>query len=171
MQPIWQPSSERIAQSEITAFIQEVNRRWNKKIADYADLHRFSVEEAEQFWITVWDYCGVIAEERGDVVVANGDKMPGATWFPHARLNFAQNLLRRRDDTVAIVALREDGNRRTLTFAELYELVSRIAQAMTASGIRPGDRVAGYIPHIPEAVASMLAAASNGAVWAGCGPG
>jgi acetoacetyl-CoA synthetase len=170
MQPIWRPSPERIAQSEITAFIREVNRRWNKQITSYADLHRFSVEEAERFWIAVWDYCGVIAEERGDVALVDGDRMPGATWFPHARLNFAQNLLRRRDNAVAIIALREDGDRRALTFAELYDLVSRIAQAMSASGIKPGDRVAGYIPNIPEAVASMLAAASIGAIWSCCSP-
>ncbi len=170
MQPIWQPSAERIAQSEITTFIREVNRRWNKQIANYADLHRFSVEEPERFWTAVWDYCGVIAEERGDIILTHGDQMPGAAWFPNARLNFAQNLLRRRDNAVAVVGLLEDGTRHTLTFAELYDLVSRIAQAMTAGGVEPGDRVAGYIPNIPQAVAFMLAAASVGAIWCSCGP-
>jgi acetoacetyl-CoA synthetase len=170
MTPIWEPSEERMAHSEMAAFIAEVNRRWKKDIIDYAGLHRFSVEEPERFWIAVWDYCGVIAEERGDIVLADGDRMPGATWFPQARLNFSQNLLRRRDDETAIVALAEDGSRRTLTFAELYDLVSRIAQAFTASGIEAGDRVAAYIPNIPEAVAAMLAAASIGAIWSCCAP-
>ena len=170
MQPIWEPSAERIAQSEMTAFIAKVNRRWGCRIADYASLHRFSVNEAERFWTAVWDYCGIIAEWRGDIVLADGDRMPGARWFPQARLNFAQNLLRRRDNEIAIVGLQEDGQRRTLTFAELYDLVSRIAQAMTANGVAPGDRVAAYLPNIPETVACMLAAASIGAIWCCCSP-
>ena len=170
MQPIWQPSPERIARSEMTAFIAQANRRWGKNIADYKGLHQFSVEAPELFWLAVWDFCGVLAEERGDVVLANSDRMPGARWFPQARLNFARNLLRRRDDEVAIVALREDGERRTMSFAELYDLVSRIAQAMTASGVVAGDRVAAYMPNIPEAVAGMLAAASIGAIWTCCAP-
>ena len=128
MKPIWQPSAERIAGSEMTAFIAEINWRWDMKIADYASLHRFSVEQPERFWQAVWDYFKVIAEQRGSKVLADGDKMPGACWFPEARLNFAQNMLRRRDGETAIVALREDGNRRTLSFIELYDLVSRITQ-------------------------------------------
>lgn len=170
MQPIWQPSAERIADSEMTAFIAEVNRRWNKGIRSYADLHRFSVDEPERFWIAVWDFCGIIAAHRGEKVLIDGDRMPGATWFPEARLNFAENLLRRRDQATAIVSLRENGERRALSFAELYDLVSRLAQAMTASGVVAGDRVAGYIPNIPEAVAGMLAAASIGAIWSCCAP-
>ncbi len=170
MEPIWQPSADRIAQSEMVAFIAEVNRRWNKNIIDYAGLHQFSVDEPERFWTAVWDFCGIIAEQRGDIVLADRDQMPGATWFPQARLNFAQNLLRRRDNETAIVALAEDGSRRTLTFAQLYDLVSRIAQAFTASGVTAGDRVAAYIPNIPEAVAGMLAAASIGAIWSCCAP-
>ena len=169
-QPIWEPSPERIARSEMTAFIAEANRRWGRHIADYKDLHRFSVEEPEQFWLTVWDFCGVLAERRSDVVLDDRDRMPGARWFPEARLNFARNLLRRRDDDVAIVALREDGERCTLTFAELYDLVSRIAQAMAASGVVAGDRVAAYMPNVPEAVAGMLAATSIGAIWTCCAP-
>ena len=170
MQPIWEPSAERIAQSEMTAFIAEVNRRWDSQIADYPSLHRFSVDEPERFWTAVWDYCGIIAEERGDIVLADGDRMPGARWFPQARLNFAQNLLRRRDHEIAIVGLQEDGRRRTLTFAELYDLVSRIAQAMTANGVVASDRVAAVLPNIPETVACMLAAASIGAIWSCCSP-
>ena len=170
MKPIWEPSADRIAQSEMAAFIAEVNRRWNKNIVDYTELHRFSVREPERFWTAVWDYCGIIAEQRGDIVLADGDRMPGAIWYPQARLNFARNLLRRRDNETAIVALSEDGSRRTLTFSELYDLVSRIAQALTASGIVAGDRIAAYIPNIPETVAGMLAAASIGAVWSCCAP-
>jgi acetoacetyl-CoA synthetase len=170
MEPIWRPSPERIAASQITAFIDEVNKRWGASLAGYSDLHRFSVEKPERFWLAVWDFCGVIAEHRGDVVLADADRMPGARWFPEARLNFARNLLRRRDDAVAIVGLREDGRRRTLTFAALYDLVSRLARAMAACGVGPGDRVAGYMPNVPETVAGMLAATSIGAIWTCCGP-
>jgi acetoacetyl-CoA synthetase len=170
MQPIWEPSAERIANSEMTAFIAEVNRRWGFRISDYASLHRFSVDEPERFWTVVWDFCGIIAEERGDVVLENGGRMPGARWFPQARLNFAQNLLRRRDGETAVVGLQEGGRRRALTFAELYDLVSRIAQAMTADGVVAGDRVAAYLPNVPETVACMLAAASIGAIWSCCSP-
>ena len=170
MQPIWRPTPGRIARSEMMAFIDDTNRRWGRNISDYEGLHRFSVDEPELFWSAVWDFCGVIAEQRGDVVLIDRERMPGATWFPHARLNFARNLLRRRDDEAAIVALREDGERRTLTFAELYDLVSRMAQAMTASGVVAGDRVAAYMPNVPEAIAGMLAATSVGAIWTCCAP-
>ncbi len=170
MRPIWEPSAERIAQSEMMAFIAAVNRRWGKDITDYPGLHRFSVDEPERFWTAVWDHFGLIAEHRGEIVLSNGDRMPGATWFPHARLNFGKNLLRRRDDETAVVGLQEDGGRRKLTFADLYDLVSRIVQAMTASGVRAGDRVAAYMPNIPETVACMIAATSIGAIWSCCAP-
>jgi acetoacetyl-CoA synthetase len=170
MQPIWQPTPERIAGSEMTAFIAAVNRRWGSDIVDYASLHRFSIEQRDRFWLSVWDHFAVIAESQGDIVIIDGDKMPGARWFPQARLNFGRNMLRRRDDDTAIVALREDGVRRSLSFRELYDLVSRVAQAMTASGVVAGDRVAAYIPNIPEAVAGMIAAASIGAIWCCCAP-
>lgn len=170
MRPIWEPSPERVARAQMTAFIADVNRRWGKRIGDYAALHRFSIEEPERFWSAVWDFCEIIAEYRGTVVLADPDRMPGARWFPEARLNFARNLLRRRDDGTAIVALREDGARRTLRFSELYDLVSRIVQAMRACDVGPGDRVAAYMPNIPEAIAGMLAAASIGAIWSCCAP-
>ena len=170
MRPIWQPSPERIADSEMTSFIAAVNQRHGTQIHDYAALHRFSVEEPELFWVAIWDFFGIIAQERGDAVLADGGNMPTARWFPKARLNFAQNMLRRRDNEAAIIALREDGARRTLSFTELYDLVSRIAQAMTAHGIVAGDRVAGYMPNIPETVAGMIAAASIGAIWLCCAP-
>jgi acetoacetyl-CoA synthetase len=170
MRPIWQPSAERIARAEMTAFIVEVNRRWGLAIADYAGLHRFSVEEPDRFWSAIWDFCGVIGDRGDGEVLADGARMPGARWFPDARLNFARNLLRRRDDAPAVIALREDGARRVLSFAGLYDLVSRIVQAMLATGIGPGDRVAAYMPNIPEAVAAMLAATSIGAIWSSCAP-
>jgi acetoacetyl-CoA synthetase len=136
----------------------------------YAELHRWSVAEKEKFWRAVWSFGEVVAERQGDVALVDGDRMPGARWFPDARLNFAENLLRRRDDRVAIVFRGEDRVRRAVTHRELYDLVSRLSQALEAAGVAAGDRVAGYLPNMPESIAAMLAASSLGAVWSSCSP-
>ena len=122
------------------------------------------------FWTSVWDFCGVVSETRGDVAIRDGDRMPGASFFPDARLNFAENLLRRRDEADAIVFWGEASVRRRLTFRELYDQVASFAQALVALGIQPGDRIAGYLPNMPEAVIAMLGTASIGAVWSSCSP-
>ncbi len=142
-------------------------------LPDYSALHRFSVDHPDRFWASIWDFCGVIAETRGDVVVEAGQDgtwMPGARFFPQARLNFARNLLRRRDDSEAIVFWGEDRVRRTLTHAELYAEVARVSRALRGLGVRPGDRVAGYLPNVPEAIAAVLATAAVGAIWSSCSP-
>ncbi|HSH43121.1 MAG TPA: acetoacetate--CoA ligase, partial [Arenicellales bacterium] len=122
------------------------------------------------FWASMWEYTGVIAERHGEIILRDGDKMPGARFFPEARLNFAENLLRRRDDAPAVIFRGEDQVRRTLSHAELYDQVSRLSQALRAEGVRPGDRVAGYVPNTPEALIGMLATAAIGAVWSSCSP-
>ncbi|MGE5823265.1 MAG: acetoacetate--CoA ligase [Bacteroidota bacterium] len=137
--------------------------------ADYAALHRWSVEKSEDFWSLVWDFCGVQGA-KGARRLVDGDRMPGAQWFPDARLNFAQNLLRAPDDSDAIVFWGEDKVKRRLSRRELHALVSRLQQALAAAGVRKGDRVAGYLPNLPESVAAMLATASLGAVWSSCSP-
>lgn len=164
-EPIWKPSPERIAAANLTAFLREV-----PGIADYPALWRWSVEDPAAFWAKVWSFCGVIAAELPERVVVGLEKMPGARWFPGARLNFAQNLLRRRDGGEALVAWNEEGPYRRLSFGELYDAVSRVAQALEAQGVRAGDRVAGFLRNLPEAVIGMLAAASLGAVWSSCSP-
>src|SRR5689334_18965686 len=163
MSPMWTPSPERVALTTIARFMSEVGK------ADYAALHRWSVEQAPEFWNRVWDFCGVIGEKGGQTLV-NGDQMPGARFFPQGRLNFAQNLLRRRDGAEAIVFWGEDRIKRRLTYRHLYSLVSRLQQALADAGVRKGDRVAGYLPNLPEATAAMLATASLGAVWSSCSP-
>src|SRR5690242_4789899 len=167
--PVWKPSRERIQQSNLTRFMALVNDRYGLSISDFAALHKLSVEQPGHFWTALWDYCEVVAEHRGETVVSGG-QMLGTQWFPEARLNFARNFLRRRDDEAAIIGLREDRARRVLSFRELYDLVSRYAQAMRHAGVGVGDRVAGFMPNVPEAVAGLLAAASIGAVWACCAP-
>ena len=167
---LWQPSKERIARSNISAFIKLVNKRWQAGVADSTALYAWSVSQPEQFWTSVWDFCGVIAERRGERVLVDGDKMPGARWFPDTRLNFAENLLRRRDDATAIVFWGENKVRRDMSFADVYDAVSRTAQAMAAAGVREGDRIAAFMPNMPETIIFMLATASLGAIWSSCSP-
>ncbi len=168
--PLWQPSPSRIASANLTAFARQARERWGISASDYSELHHWSVTEPVQFWQSVWSFCGVIGEQGDGPWLVDGKRMPGASWFPGARLNFAENLLRRRDRSPAIVFWSEDRLKSTVTFAELYSEVSRLAQALQAAGIKPGDRVAGFMPNVPGTVIAMLAAASIGAVWSSCSP-
>ncbi len=169
-QPLWTPSPERVAAANLTAFIGEVEAEFSTPLPDYAALYRWSVAEPESFWRAVWSFSRVIAETQGEVVLQDADKMPGARFFPEARLNYAENLLRRRDSETAIVFRCEDRARRSLSFAELYDSVSVLTQALSAAGVSKGDRVAGYLPNAPETIIAMLAAASLGAIWSSCSP-
>ncbi len=169
-EPLWRPSEARVLQTNITQFMEEVESDWNVTIADFDTLYRFSIDEKEKFWQSLKDFAGVIAETWGDAVLEHGNRMPGARWFPGARLNFAENLLRRRDDGDAIVFRGEDRVRRRMSYAELYAEVSRLAQAMREVGVTSGDRIAGMMPNMPETVITMLAATSIGAVWSSCSP-
>ena len=166
---LWQPSLERIRASNLHRFAHEVRRRYAIPGDDYAALHRWSVENRADFWSEIWRHGGVIGE-MGEGPILVDDRMPGARWFPAARLNFAQNLLRRQDDAPAIIFRREDGYRRVSSFRELHESVVLTARAMRAMGIGKGDRVAGYLPNMPETVIAMLASASIGAIWSSCSP-
>jgi acetoacetyl-CoA synthetase len=170
MNPLWQPSPARIEATNLHRFMQFLREREGIEPPDYATLHRYSMEQLESFWLAVWDFCGVVAETRGERVLADGEKMPGARFFPEARLNFAENLLRRRDDSDALVFRGENQVRRRLSWRELYELTSRLAQALADDGIEPGDRVAAFLPNLPETVVAMLATASLGAVFTACSP-
>ena len=167
---LWTPSAERIRDANLTRFRAVLEERRGLAFDDYAALHRWSVEHREAFWSEIWEFCGVVAETKGGTVLADGDRMPGARWFPDARLNFAENLLRRSDTGPALIFRGEDRAGRSVSRAGLRDLVSRLAQAFEAEGVGPGDRVAGYLPNIPEAIAAMLAAASIGAVWSSCSP-
>src|SRR6185369_6285099 len=167
--PLWQPSAERIAGANLTAFAASASKKHGVKLGDYAALWRWSVENPEAFWRALWDFGGVIGEP-GKVALADGDKMPGARFFPEARLNFAQNLLRKNDATPALIFRGEDKVKRSLSWAELNAAVSRLAQALRALGVKSGDRVAGFLPNMPEPIIAMLAAASIGAAWSSCSP-
>ena len=167
--PLWSPSPERIATSRIMGFIAEVNRRHRLDLKTYRDLHAWSIEQRGAFWSLMWDFGGVIGD-KGARMVIDSETMPGAKFFPDAKLNFAENLLRRADEGAAIVFRGEDKAASEFTWAQLQALVSRLQQAMKASGVGVGDRVAAMLPNIPEAVAAMLAATSIGAIWSSCSP-
>ena len=167
---LWQPGEDRVRASNIAAFIEAVEEDWNVNIGDFDGLYEFSIAEMDKFWISLKDFGGVIAETWGEVVQENPGRMPGTRFFPDARLNFAENLLKRRDDSEAIVFKGEDKVLARISYNDLYDQVSRLRQAMGALGIVSGDRVGGYLPNMPEAVIAMLAATSLGAVWSSCSP-
>ena len=167
--PLWTPSRERADATWLSTFRREIEARHAVSVPDFAALHRWSIENRAAFWAAVWEFCAVIGD-RGARDVVDADAMPGAHWFPDAQLNFAENLLRRRDGTTALISRDERGVRRTLTWAALYDEVSRVAQALRDAGVRTGDRVAGYLPNGSEAIVAMLAASSLGAAWSSCSP-
>ena len=167
---LWQPSPDRVADANITRFATLVRERHGLNAVDYAALHRWSIENRAAFWSALWDY-GEVVGDRGDgPVLVDGDRMPGAKWFPGARLNFAENLLRRRDDAPAILFRGEDRVRYAFSFRQLRDAVSMLAQGLRAAGVARGDRVAGYMPNMPETVVAMLATTSIGAIWSSASP-
>ena len=168
--PLWQPNEERIEEANLTRFARQAIRDWKLGINTYRDFYRWTTDRPEQFWESLWRFAGVRASRKGERVLMDGDRMPGAKWFPDARLNFAENLLRRRDAATAMVFWGEDRVKRRLTYRELYDLVSRTAQALRALGVKPGDRVAAYLPNMPEAAAVMLAVSSVGAILSTSSP-
>jgi acetoacetyl-CoA synthetase len=179
--PLWAPSPEQIRGARMTEFMRFLRERELSGALGYASLYEWSVAHPEEFWPAVWKYCGVVAQERGegepwDDVVVGLDRMAppdpeiGPRWFTGAKLNFAENLLRHRGSQPAIVAWTESGRERELTFDDLHAEVARFAAALRKQGVVAGDRVAGFLPNIPEAVIAMLASASIGAIWSSCSP-
>jgi len=169
---LWQPSPERIAQANVTAFARRIEAAHGVTRPDQHALWRWSVDQPEAFWRAVWDDGGVIGT-RGERTLVDGDRMPGARWFPDARLNFAQNLLDRRpvgDAGDAIVFWGEDKVKRRLTHAEVRRQAMQVASALSALGLRVGDRVAAYMPNVPETVIAMLGAAAKGCIFSSCSP-
>ncbi|HOV04608.1 MAG TPA: AMP-binding protein, partial [Kaistiaceae bacterium] len=166
---LWQPTPEAIAAAPMTRFMRLAEERFGVALPDYDALHAWSVDDREAFWSLVWDFGGVIGD-KGERVLVDGDRMPGARFFPDARLNFAENLMRRTDHAIALQFHGEDKAVGSVTFAELHHLVSRLQQAFRDLGVGVGDRVAAMMPNMPETVAAMLAATSLGAIWSSCSP-
>ena len=169
-QLLWQPSAEEIEQALVTQFARQVVRKHKLDLNTYPDFHQWTVDHPETFWSEVWEFCGVVASRKGATVLVDGDKMPGARWFPEARLNVAENLLRRGDRGDAFVLWDERGASRRISYSDLTSEVSRAAQALVALGLRAGDRAAAFIPNIPEAGMLATSAISQGIVWSSCSP-
>lgn len=167
--PLWVPSEEWKSRANITRFMGFVNGRHGLDVRSYGDLYRWSVGRIPEFWAAVWDFVQIESSRKYDRVVEDLDRFPGAKWFPGARLNFAENLLRFRDDRPALVYRREDGRSRVMTHAELHDAVARLSGALRTAGVLPGDRVAAYMPNMVETAVAMLGTTAVGAVWSSCG--
>jgi acetoacetyl-CoA synthetase len=168
-QPLWTPGARRIQQSNISRFIRLVQTELDPLVHDYPGLHAFSISESGAFWRALWEFCDVRGQP-GSRTLVDGQKMPGARWFPDAQLNFAENLLRYRDQREAIIFQAENGDSETLSYAQLYAAVEQTASSLRKAGITRGDRVAAYMPNMPETIIAMLAATSIGAIWSSCSP-
>ena len=166
--PLWSPSGERIYQANITRFMNEVNSQRNLSLGSYAELYEWSTENIPDFWATVWDFSEIKASKLSDRVVEDLTNFPGTKWFPGARLNFAENLLRYRDDQLAFIFKGETQVSKRMTYAELYDSVARLAHSLRETGVAVGDRVVGYMPNLIETAVGMLAATSLGATWSSC---
>ncbi|TRC89030.1 acetoacetate--CoA ligase [Mesorhizobium sp. WSM4303] len=167
--PLWTPTQDRIDAAPLTAFMKAAAAKTGTSFASYAELHRWSVEDRQGFWSLLWDFCGIVGD-KGETVLVDGDKMPGASFFPDATLNFAENLLKKTGSSDAIVFRGEDKIERRLSWNELHQLTSRFQQLFLSLKVKKGDRIAAMMPNMPETVAAMLAAASIGAVWSSCSP-
>ena len=167
---LWQPSDERIKSTNMYRFMGVINEKYNKDFSEYGPLYQWSIEHIPEFWETLWDFVEVKASKPYDEVIKDVNKMPGAEWFSGARLNFAENLLRFRDDQVALIFKGEAQDSVSMTYETLYDEVARVARSLKQAGVEVGDRVAGFIPNMPEAIIAMLAATSLGATWSSCSP-
>jgi acetoacetyl-CoA synthetase len=165
---LWKPPEERKRKSNIVKFINYVSKQYKRKIGNYNELYDWSISNIPDFWAAVWDFVEIKASKRYDIVIDDLKKMPGAKWFPGAKLNFAENLLRYRDNRTAFIFRGETQKTAKMSYAELYDSVARLAKSLRQIGIRPGDRVAAYMPNMMETAIAMLAATSVGATWASC---
>ena len=166
---LWSPTEERKKKTNIYRFMQTVNSKFGKNLTEYEPLHQWSVDNIADFWATMWEFVDIKFSEPYTEVI-DELKMPGAKWFQGARLNFAENLLRYRDDHSAIIFKGEILDPVTITYAELYDEVARLAKSLKAAGVTVGDRVVGFMPNMPQSIMAMLAATSLGATWSSCSP-
>jgi acetoacetyl-CoA synthetase len=167
---LWTPGEEQIKNSNMYQFMNVINNKYHQDFSEFTPLYEWSIENIADFWETFWQFADIIASKPYDQVIDDVTKMPGARWFSGARLNFAQNLLRFRDDKTALIFKGEGQPSTKMTYAELYDEVARLAQSLKAAGIEAGDRVVGFMPNMPATIVAMLAATSLGATWSSCSP-
>ena len=169
-QPLWTPSEHRTSNSNLRRFMDELEGSSNIQLQSYADILKFSTEKPEAFWSKLWEFCGVKAETRGKRVLINANKMPGGRFFPDAKLNYAENLLKRNDDGPALIFWGEDKIKIAMTWRQLNTRVAQTHRALAKAGIKAGDRVCAVVPNHPETIVAFLAVASLGAIWSSCSP-
>jgi acetoacetyl-CoA synthetase len=167
---LWRPSAQRIAAANFTAFAEFVRKSHGRDVSDFQTAYDWSIRHPALFWQAVWQFCDLQSSRGSDEVVSGFTKMPGAEWFPAARLNFAENLLRYRDDRDALIFWNEQGPQRRVSYRQLYQHVANLSESFQRLGVEAGDRVAGYMPNMPETVIAMLATTSLGAIWSSCSP-
>ncbi|MDY6792751.1 MAG: AMP-binding protein, partial [Thermodesulfobacteriota bacterium] len=167
---LWKPSEERVKGTNMYRFMNFVNDKIGKGFTDYDPMYRWSIENIPEFWTLMWEFAEIRASKPYSQVINDVIKMPGAKWFTGARLNFAENLLRYRDDHVALIFKGESQDSIKMTYKELYDEVARVAKSLREATVKPGDRVVGFMPNMPESIIAMLAAASVGATWSSCSP-
>ena len=166
--PLWNPTEQEIQHANLTRFLNYVNGKHGKNFNTHSHLYQWSIESIPDFWARLWEFADIKASRGYDQVVDDAWKMPGAKWFSGARLNFAENLLRFRDNRPAFIFRGETRRRLTMTYAELHATVARLARSLRELGLKPGDRVAAYMPNMMETAIAMLASASIGATWSSC---
>ena len=167
---LWKPTTNYNNNSQMQKFINKVSQKYNLVGNDYSSFHNWSVENTSEFWAEIWNFCNIVYSKPYNEVVDDPKKMPEAQWFQGARLNFAENLLKRRDDHKALIFWGEDTVRREITYNELYEEVRKVAAGLKKLGVVSGDRVAAFMPNMPETIIAMLAATSIGAIWSSTSP-
>jgi len=168
--PLWTPSEDRIKKANMTRFMEYINERYGKKCTSYNELYQWSIDNIPEFWASMWEFGEITSSQNYEVLVDDLGKMPGAQWFVGAKLNFAENLLRYRDDHIALVFKGEVQDSVMITYADLYDRVARLARSLRDIGVGAGDRVAGFMPNMMETVIAMLATTSIGATWSSCSP-
>jgi acetoacetyl-CoA synthetase len=167
---LWKPSEEQIKNSNMYRFMNVINEKYHQNFSEFEPLYQWSIENIADFWESFWEFADLIASKPYEQVIDDVTKMPGARWFSGARLNFAQNLLRFRDDQVALIFKGEGQQSTKMTYAELYDEVARLAKSLKSAGVQAGDRVVGFMPNMPATIVAMLAATSLGATWSSCSP-
>ncbi len=167
--PIWKPDKEQIKESNLTRYIEWLNKEKNLKFIDYHDLWQWSVDNIECFWLSISEFFNIEFDKFSDTVL-EGHDMPEVKWFPNSSINYAKYILRIRNDNPAIISYSETRNKTVLTYKQLFEEVSRVSCGLKKLGVRKGDRVVAYLPNIPEAIIAFLATVSIGAIWSSCGP-
>jgi acetoacetyl-CoA synthetase len=167
---LWKPAEEEIKKTNMYRFMHFINEKYGLNFSEYEPLYQWSVDRIPEFWAALWEFASIVASRPYDQVVDDLSKMPGANWFSGAQLNFAENLLRYRDDQVALIFKGEAQDAIYMTYGQLYAEVAQVAKSLREVGVLPGDRVVGFTPNMPQAIIAMLAATSLGATWSSCSP-